>query len=760
LIYREFRRACRRGVVVDGHGRRCVDAEVIRRCCLADASEVDPRGLRLRGLRIRGRLDLAGAAVGFPLRFEECTFEDALVFENAQVSTLVVTGAPALPGLLANGVLIRGDLNLSGSAVTGAHPTSASTSKRSAIWLCESQIGGRLLCVGTTIDTKGERALQADRMQVGGTVRLLHGFTANAEVRMVGARIDGSLDLTGAHLSSAGGLALDLGEARIGGSLFVIPQRYTYRAPVITGRIDLGNAHVDGQVLVRDAVVTGRSPVPTAEAYGPNRLSGTAINATRLTVGGDLTFEGDCRIHGGTDLSLSDLGSLTVDGACRLANPGQTTLNLANAELRSSLVMAPGAGVEGELRFNGMRLHGNLSLRGVRLSQPREGTLISGSGVTVDGDLRLERMEATGGAIRFRSATVKGTVDASGAVLENPDDVTLSLQQSTVGASVRLTDGFRSTGYVLLNRATIDGRLSCGGGVFRCPGPSDRNRAGHAFEAISVTARGGLYLGWAEATPSVDLTNATTPILADDLGRWPPRFVVSGLAYDRFEHPDGTGSPITWNRRERLAWLSRQASYDAGPYEQLASVFRRHGYAADAEAILIAQRHAARRTGHTSPLRRGLDATYGWTVGYGFRPSRVLWLLLILLVAVAASLYLPAFRGAMRAVDERGNVYAADGRIVTVSSDATAPNIHARPAAQEASRDACGDGQVRCFSPALYAVDTVVPLISLGQRSTWYAHARTAYGGFVEWWLNVAALLGWLLSTIFVLSFARLSRST
>jgi hypothetical protein len=37
-----------------------------------------------------------------------------------------------------------------------------------------------------------------------------------------------------------------------------------------------------------------------------------------------------------------------------------------------------------------------------------------------------------------------------------------------------------------------------------------------------------------------------------------------------------------------------------------------------------------------------------------------------------------------------------------------------------ASNGECGDGKVRCLEPILYAIDTVVPLIDLGQRSTWY----------------------------------------
>ena len=67
---------------------------------------------------------------------------------------------------------------------------------------------------------------------------------------------------------------------------------------------------------------------------------------------------------------------------------------------------------------------------------------------------------------------------------------------------------------------------------------------------------------------------------------------------------------------------------------------------------------------------------------------------------------------------------------------------------------------MRCFSPVLYAIDTVVPLISLDQRTTWYPDPQARGGLFLVWWLNLATLLGWLLSSIFVLSLARLSRST
>ena len=183
----------------DGRARRPVSADLLRRCCRELAHVVDPRGVWLRAAAVTGALDLAGLDVPFPLRFEGCSFTSPVTVSGAQLAELALTGCDKVPGLLANGVRIRRDLDLSRSHVAGALSTSASTSKLSAIWLCESEIGGRLLCVDTVIHG-GDRSIQADRLHVTGNVRLLHGFTAHGEVRLIGARIGGSLDLTGASI--------------------------------------------------------------------------------------------------------------------------------------------------------------------------------------------------------------------------------------------------------------------------------------------------------------------------------------------------------------------------------------------------------------------------------------------------------------------------------------------------------------------------------------------------------------------------------
>jgi hypothetical protein len=279
---------------------------------------VDDRGLILQNAVITGALDLSAVTVAFPLTFEACRFSAPLRISGATLQELTLLRC-VLPGLLGNGVHVRRDLNLSGSTVSGSHYATASQLRTAAIWLCESQIGGRFLCVDTIIEPDDGRAIQADRMRVGGTVRLIHDFTAGGEVRLLGARIDGSIDLTGAHLPDRRGLALDLADAVIGGSLYLIAHTSRRRMQV-DGRIAINSAQVAGQVVVRDATITS-SAAPPGGGYTSRHVHGSAISGSRLSVGSELTFEGRCRIIGRTDLPLASMGSLTAGPDCHSRPP-------------------------------------------------------------------------------------------------------------------------------------------------------------------------------------------------------------------------------------------------------------------------------------------------------------------------------------------------------------------------------------------------------------------------------------------------------
>ncbi len=252
---------------------------------------------------------------------------------------------------------------------------------------------------------------------------------------------------------------------------------------------------------------------------------------------------------------------------------------------------------------------------------------------------------------------------------------------------------------------------------------------------MAAQFRGGVALGWT-VTGGVDLGDALTSTLADRPSLdWPAGSQLGGFRYDRFASPQG-GEQVTWDADARIAWLSRLRHYDPRAWEQLALVLRTAGDRAGAEAVLVAQRRHARRIGLAR--WRVFDVLQDVTVRYGFRPQRALYLLIALIAAVTVTLSLPAPRAQMRATDQNAVVFTPAGPL------AGGPG------------GTCGDGKVRCLEPFFYAVDTVVPLIDLHQRDTWYPTGDA----LLVVWLNLCTILGWVASTVFAISFTRLGRSS
>ena len=155
-------------------------------------------------------------------------------------------------------------------------------------------------------------------------------------MRLLGARIDGSIDLTGAHLADADGVALDLADAVVGGSVYLIGRR--------GGR----GLRADGRN--RCSTPPGRGPghrprrddhrvrpVPGPQLRGPRACGGRLLAPPGCRWAATCSSRAPVASTGRVDLPLATLGRLTASPDCRFDAPGNTALDLTNAELASHL---------------------------------------------------------------------------------------------------------------------------------------------------------------------------------------------------------------------------------------------------------------------------------------------------------------------------------------------------------------------------------------------------------------------------------------
>jgi hypothetical protein len=157
--------------------------------------------------------------------------------------------------------------------------------------------------------------------------------------------------------------------------------------------------------------------------------------------------------------------------------------------------------------------------------------------------------------------------------------------------------------------------------------------------------------------------------------------------------------------RQRLGWLSRNPrGYSPQPYEQLAAVYRRAGRDQDARTVAIARQRARRRT-LALPARLWSLLLDG-LVGYGYRT----WL---------AGVWLLGFWLGGWAVFDRA--HAHHGLVVAKPGEAH-PGFHG----------------------AVYALDTLLPVVDLRQQTVWIPR------GGVQWWTWFSIVAGWVLTTAVV----------
>ncbi len=558
---------------------RVIRAEVIS-ALLLGARDTEPGylpGVRLRGARISGRLDLTGADLAHPLTCEYCYFTEEPRFVECSARSVRIIGSH-LPAFDGTRMHLTGILNLWDSAIAGV------------LRLDNAKVEGHLCLSGVSAGAgDGSPAIAAYGLTVDGGLEAAT-LRARGAVLMENAAINGTLELKGAHVTAPGPRALTLDRA-------------------VIGKLDCRGILVEGETRMHNSRIGASMIFAGARLDNPG---GVALSAGGLTAEGGLFFTDSFTALGEIRLVGAGLAAnLTLSGAT-MKNPGGIALNLNRASV--GVFNAVDLVTEGQVSLIGAQIASDADLSGARLAGGGADPALAADSASVGGALVLSGITADG-EICLRTVQVGRRILLLDSQLANHGGIALRLSRAQVGADV-FCDGMTAAGRIRVAGATIGGTL----GLKRA---RIGNAGGTALDAVALDA-GELGLRLAEPPEGlVDLRHARVRIFRDDPACWPSVLSIDGLTYDALEP--------RLPARQRLQWLARDPNgHQPLPYEQLAAHYAAIGQPAEARRVMYASERILRR--NMTLLPRAWSFLQDITIGYGYQPWRaVAWLALLLI---------------------------------------------------------------------------------------------------------------------------------
>ncbi|MBE2277604.1 MAG: hypothetical protein IAE87_15075 [Rhodobacteraceae bacterium] len=430
-------------------------------------------------------------------------------------------------------------------------------------------------------------------------------------------------------------------------------------------------------------------------------------------------------------------------------------------------LLAPGVRIDSELYLSRAVSTGTVSLAGAwiggqfgcwdALLNGESEQALAGRGMQIVRGLYLDRVIATG-TIALPGARIDGQFSVRGAGLNGNGGLSLNANSAKIGQGA-FFEGVTTIGMVDLAGAQVKGELSLEDATLD-GGTSAAGFPLAALQAAKLEVAGSLvFRHLIPPKGRINLTAAHAEDLVDDPRYWPtdPQcLVLNGFTYDRISGD----APTSFSARRR--WLEIGSApwpgdFHPQPYSQLARVLREMGHAAEARRVLLererqlarhrlaADRGEYRRALEGGPMERG-DAGWIWlrmtaaragswvidrATGFGYAPERALYLSLGI-VALAFLFYTFLWR--------MGAMVPSDAVILTSQEWAAA--FARDPRAPALSWPAAGDlapaaSHYETFYAAAFALDVYLPLVDLGQQSSWSA-TTASWAGWI------ARLLTWL----------------
>jgi len=493
------------------------------------------------------------------------------------------------------------------------------------------------------------------------------------------------------------------------------------------------------------------------------------LRAARIQVAGNLTFNGS-RVEGKVSLSGGVVkGHLSCTEAV-LRNPEGSAFKAQGITIASSVLME-GTVATGQVSLLGAQIGGQLVCQNVAFHN-EAGHALNAQSTQVRGDAFLRGAE-TGGEVSFMGAEINGVLDCSHATMRNPQGRALNAQRLVVREGFiwrRIKD---VAGAVDLTSAHVGDLWDDPESWARC----DRiYLSGFIYDVLHGGINVPDRLAWLEKGAISQREFYPQPyeqlakLLRDTGHRSDARAIM--MAKEREQRK---ASRARWRREAEWRVSLLEASRESGEAraEALAPLEKRRPNDPHLQRLKLLSTPNADLSAMTQELakkqfrdeqrwfavRAGwrnlgsviADKIFGFVVGYGHRPERSFYVLVVLIFvgwfladrAWEAGDFAPSAGPVL--MSEGWQTLATDERIAN-PAQVWSDKFMLAPSGETIltpGRD------YETFHAVSYAVDLVVPLVSLGQEASWAPSTTRGPWGQVLWWVRWWLIaLGWIVTAI------------
>jgi hypothetical protein len=626
--------------------------------------------------------------------------------------------------------------------------------------LVGAKIYGTLECRGGIFANPNslEPALNATGLEVVGNMLLHYGFEAYGMVSLVGATIRGNLECDQGLFINKGEVAFNAERLNVDGDVFLCKGSW--------GRdkgVEEEGFRSEGEVKLVGAKICGTLECRGGIFSNSNSLE-PALNAKSLDVGGNILLHNGFKAQGMVSLVGATIAGNLECKKGEFTNKGKVALDVERSKIGGDVFLCEeswgegenlpvkGFTAEGEVKLVRAVIKGDLNCIGGKFCNSKEGDTkesdqkakcaLRANGLNIKGSVFLSEGSRVNGKVDLVGATIGGNLECNSGEFMNRGDVALDAERVKVGGDVLLCDGcwhrkkpisarrFKAMGKIKLIGATIGGTVKCKGASF-----VSKERKSISCEVSLYGATINRDLVWTNIVSpeqaKLDLRFAKVVKLSDDEDSWPDpgNLLLDGLVYDEidFDGPQSTQPPVTrlsslgfwgvlvtlWKQlvvllrgdtkeEYRIEWLRLQGNeFHHQPYEQLVTILRRNGRDNDARTVLIAKAWDRARLTHMPFFSRYWHWFLGKTIGYGYRPWRALKISIVI-VALGAVIF---------SIGREKEIVKPTKVVEYVSAADTKDEIVAHQDYPE-------------FNALVYSLDLFVPLVDLRQAAYWLPGAK------------------------------------